>query len=265
MMTFRVRHTRLPAALAGAMLACLVQAPAQARTLAEVRQLGQISMCANDDALPFASSKPDDPGFQVELGRAVAAGLGLNLGTEWIFPRRRANTVNCDMLFDTVADSKVHEGRLLLSRPYHRSGVALGMSQSESAVNDFREIPKGRKVGVMINSIASVVLGKQGLTTSPYAFETDLVDDLRKGELYGAVVSSARLSYYIGRNPDAGLQLVHAFDQTPDLTWNIAIGLRKSDQALVDEVNQVLGRLLADGTIAAIYAKYGVQHRPPAE
>jgi len=251
------------AALAGAALALLVQAPAQARTLAEIKQLGQISMCANEDALPFASKQPDKPGFQVELGRAIAAGLGFNLSTEWIFPRRRATTVNCDMLFDSVADPKLHEGKALLSRPYHRSGVALGLAKDAPPVGDYREIEKGRKVGVMINSIASVVLGKAGISTSPYAFETDMLEDLRKAQLYGAAVSSARMSYYIASNPDAGLQLVHAFDQQPDLAWNVAVGLRKSDPALVDAVNLVLDKLLADGTIAAIYAKYGVVHRAP--
>ena len=39
-----------------------------ARTLAEVRARGMISMCANPDSLPHASNKPETPGFQVEIG-----------------------------------------------------------------------------------------------------------------------------------------------------------------------------------------------------
>jgi ABC-type amino acid transport substrate-binding protein len=39
--------------------------------------------------------------------------------------------------------------------------------------------------------------------------------------------------------------------------------MRKTDQALVDAINQVLDRMLADGTITAIYAHYGVEHRAP--
>jgi ABC-type amino acid transport substrate-binding protein len=39
--------------------------------------------------------------------------------------------------------------------------------------------------------------------------------------------------------------------------------MRKSDEALVDAVNQVMAKLLADGTITQIYAKYGVEHRLP--
>src|SRR5919197_6052045 len=87
--------------------------PSAARTLAEVKALGTIAVCANPDALPFASNRADAPGFQIELGREIAKALGVSLTTEWILPRRRASTVNCDMLFDSVNDPAVHEGPML--------------------------------------------------------------------------------------------------------------------------------------------------------
>jgi ABC-type amino acid transport substrate-binding protein len=39
--------------------------------------------------------------------------------------------------------------------------------------------------------------------------------------------------------------------------------MRRADDALVEHVNRVLAALLADGTVAAIYARYGVTHRNP--
>ncbi len=243
--------------------ALLVCAGADARTLAEVRELGFISMCANPDALPYSSSKPETPGFQVELGQAIAQGLGLKLTTEWILPRRRANVVNCDMLFDRPNDPQLHEGRLLLSRPYQKSGMALGLARDVEPVSDYRLLKQGQKVGVMVSSVASVVLGKAGKTTSPYAFQSDMLEDLEKGELYAAAISSASLSHYIARRPASGLKLAYAFDGAPDLTWDVSIGLRKSDQALLDAVNEVLGKLISEGSVARIYAKYGVEHRLP--
>jgi polar amino acid transport system substrate-binding protein len=236
---------------------------AGARTLAEVKSLGAIFMCASPDALPYASDKPETPGFQIEIGRAIAAGLGVGLNVEWIVARRRRNLVNCDMLFDSINDPEVNEGRARLSRPYQKSGVALGLRRDAEAISDFRQLKQGQKVGVMINSFASMVLGKADKSTSPYAFQSDMVDDLRKGELYGAAVSAATLSYYIFQHPDSGLRLVNAFGGVPELTWEVAVGLRKSDAALVDAVNAILEKLIADGSLARIYAKYGVEHRLP--
>jgi len=86
-----------------------------------------------------------------------------------------------------------------------------------------------------------------------------MLEDLRKGELYGAAVSSARMSYYIASNPDSGLQT--------------GTRLRSAARSHVERgpwsAQGRLGaggcgesrsrKLLADGTISAIYAKYGVR------
>jgi polar amino acid transport system substrate-binding protein len=248
------------------MCAALLLAPPQtadARTLAEVKSLGAISMCANPDALPYASNKPEAPGFQIEIGRAIAEGLGVPLSIEWILPRRRANIVNCDLMLDSINDPVVQNGRLRLSRPYQKSGLALGLGQDAEAINDFKELKKGQKVGAMVSSVANMVLSKAGKTTSPYAFQSDMVDDLAKGELYGAAVSMPTMSYYILQHPESGLRLVNAFDSEPQLTWEVSVGLRKSDQAMVDAINEILDKLIADGSLTRIYAKYGVEHRLP--
>ena len=250
-------------AIASAVLLLAAAHTAEARTLAEVKSVGTISMCANRDALPYASNKPETPGFQIEIGRAIAEGLGVPLNIEWILPRRRANVVNCDMLLDNINDDEVNEGRMRLSRPYQRSGLALGLRNDSEPVNDYTELKKGQKIGVMINSYAAMVLGKAGKSFSPYAFQSDMVEDLQKGELYGAAVSAATMSYYISQHPESGLRLVHAFDSVPQLTWEVSVGLRKADSALVEAVNQILDKLISDGTLTRIYAKYGVEHRIP--
>jgi polar amino acid transport system substrate-binding protein len=264
------RSMHLSRMRAGYAMACVCAAlllplaeNASARTLAEVKSLGAIFMCASPDALPYASNKPETPGFQIEIARAIAAGLGVSLNVEWIVARRRRNLVNCDMLLDNINDPEVNEGRARLSRPYQKSGVALGLRRDAEAISDYRQLKQGQKVGVMINSFASMVLGKAGKDTSPYAFQSDMVEDLRKGELYGAAVSAATMSYYIFQHPDSGLRLVNAFGSQPELTWEVAVGLRKSDAALVDAVNAILEKLIADGTLTRIYAKYGVEHRVP--
>lgn len=241
----------------------MLSSGASARTLAEVKYKGAISLCANPDALPFASEKADPPGFQIEIARAIAAGLGVSLELQWILPRYRANLVNCDILMDSIDDPAVYEGKLLLSKPYQRTGVALGVGPNAMLINGYDGLVKGQKVGVMINSLAQVVLGKRGISESPYAFEEDMLDDLAKGELYGAAASPATIAYYARLHPEAGLRLVHAYDGEPQLAWNVSVGMRKSDQALVDAVNQVLDKLLADGTITQIYGHYGVEHRAP--
>ena len=53
------------------------------------------------------------------------------------------------------------------------------------------------------------------------------------------------------------------YDKEPELTWTVAVGMRKSDKALVDAVNKIVDRMVEDGTMAAIYGRYGVEYRRP--
>ena len=243
-------------------LVALAAAPSLARTLAEVQARGEISMCANPDALPHASNRADVPGFQVEMGRALAAALGVRLEVDWIIPRMRASLVDCDMLFDTIVDPAVMRGPVKLSAPYQKSGVALAVRDGNDGLRGFQDLG-GRRVGVMVSSVASKLLNQRGAHTVPYAFESDMVDDLAKGELEACAVSPASIAYYIRSHPDARLRYVHAYDDEPELRWNLAVALRRSDDALVEAVDRALERLARDGSMARIYGSYGVEYRKP--
>jgi polar amino acid transport system substrate-binding protein len=47
------------------------------------------------------------------------------------------------------------------------------------------------------------------------------------------------------------------------LSWNIAVGMRGSDAALREKIDAAVERLLINGTIRDIYARYAIEHRPP--
>jgi polar amino acid transport system substrate-binding protein len=253
----------LAAALLGAAVALGAWPTAHARPLAEIKERGALALCANPNALPHASDKPDRPGFQIEIARAVAQRMGVTLTVDWIVPRSRASNADCDMLLDTIAVAEIYGSRVRLSIPYQRSGVALGVGPRAAGLESFADLKPGVRVGVMVNSVASVLLGKRELTTVPYAFEDEMVEDLASGKLDAAASSPAPIGYYRHTHPEANIRLVHAYDDEPELAWNVAIGLRRADDGLVEAVNRALGALLTDGTIARIYAGYGIEHRAP--
>ena len=236
---------------------------AAARTLAEIRARGVVSQCANPDALPYSSKQTDTPGFQIEIGRALAQGLGVSHQVEWIIPRLRAGLVDCDLLLDTIVTPETERGPVKLSHPYQRSGVALAMRGDASSVRGFGDIAPAQRIGVMINSVASKLLNERGVRTVPYAFERDMVEDVVKGEIDGCAVSPATIAYYMHVHANAGVRYVHAYDSEPELRWTVAVGMRRGDEALLDAVNAILDGLVEDGSLARIYARYGVDYRRP--
>ena len=249
-----------------------VCAPAAGRTLDAVRARGAITLCAHANALPFASRNDSPPGFQIEIARALARDLGVGLEVAWVTILFQRSSVNCDIVLDAIIDKEVQEDSpVKVSKPYQRSGVALALpagneakSETKSEVKSFGDFDKTRRVGVQVGSLAQMVLSQRGLQTTPFGFEDEMVEAVAAGTLAGAAVTPATVGYFNMTHPDSKVRLVHAYEHEPLLAWNIAVGMRGSDAALRQAIDAAVGRLLADGTIRDIYARYGIEHRTPA-
>ena len=117
--------------------------------------------------------------------------------------------------------------------------------------------------GVPVSSLASMTLNKGGVATSPFSFEDDIVAALANREIEAAAVTPATVGWFNLQHADKPLRLIPAFENDPDLNWNIAAGLIRPDDRLRARVDAAIEALLADGTIARIYAGYGIALRPP--
>ena len=167
-------------------LCCLAMA-AHARTLGEIKERGAIGLCAHPNSLPFASKTADPPGFQIELGRALARELGVSLTPDWILTAVQISRADCDIMLDAIG-----------------------------------------------------------------AHEVD-----------AAAVTATSAGYYNKHHPGHEVVVLPPDDAAPALSWNVAVGMRRPDTALKEAIDAALLRLTNDGTITAIYARYGVTLPPP--
>jgi polar amino acid transport system substrate-binding protein len=249
-------------AIIAVLLGAAAIAPAAARGLEDVKSSGTIALCAHPNSLPFASKDGRRHGFQVELAEALARQLGVKLTREWIITRYDLFRAPCDIVMDSIADAEAQrESGLQISKPYRRSGVALALRAGDK-MGSLDELGR-RKVGVLTSSIAAMTLDKRGLDTVPGLFEDELLAMLEKGEIEAAAVTPTSVGYFNLRHPDARIKLAYLFDAEPDLSWNVAVGMRRPDAELRQAIDDALTRLLADGTVKRVYAHYGVDLQPP--
>src|SRR5262252_3949307 len=102
--------------------------PIGARTLDAIHADGTLHLCAHPNSLPFASKAGDPPGFQIELGNALAHELGVSLRPDWIITQYQMRSAGCDIVLDVIADREAQgETNLRVSKPYYRTGVALAV------------------------------------------------------------------------------------------------------------------------------------------
>ena len=251
------------AALGGLLVVGFACSVAGARPLTVIRDRGVLSLCAHANALPFASKTQDPPGFQIELGRALAAELGVALQVEWVTSGMHFRTADCDIVLDTIAVPEAQaERRLILSKPYQRSGVGLALRPDTRGVETFQDLI-GRRTAVQSGSLAAMLLGQRGVPLAAFGFEEDMIDAVVRGDAQAAAVSPATVGYFNLRHPDARLRFVHAYDAEPELRWDLSVGLRRADPPFREAIDRAIDRLVSDGTVRKIYARYGIEYRPP--
>jgi len=247
--------------VAGTVLA--LDGPADARSLATIRELGTIGLCAHPNSLPFASKAGDPPGFQVELGQALAHELGGALRLDWIITQYQLRSAGCDIVLDVIADREAQgETNLAISKPYYRTGVALAVPQA-SGLTSFKSLDGHTKVGVQVGSVAAMVIGQRQVPTSTFGFEVDSLDALANHEIDAAAVTPTMAGYYNQSHPDKTFRVLALDDAEPTLAWNVAVGMVRPDQGLRDAIDGAMEKLRADGTVAKIYARYGVALQAP--
>ncbi len=243
------------AALAGGRVA--------ARSLEQIRESGSVVLCAHPNSLPFASKTADTPGFQVELARALAGQLGVSLGQEWIVTPSQVFRSNCDFVLDVIGDQSAQsESGLQVSKPYYRGGVGLAVRHG-SPVHSFADLNEHTKVGVQVGSTVAMLLNQRNVGISTFAFEDEMMEALSTHELDAAAVTATVAGYFNATHPDRAVTIIPPDDTQANTVWNLAVGLRRPDTKLREAIDAALDHLRDDGTISAIYARYGISIRSP--
>jgi polar amino acid transport system substrate-binding protein len=235
----------------------------EARSLDTIRSVGAIGLCAHPNSLPFASKAGDPPGFQVEMGQALARELGVSLKLDWIITQYQIRSADCDIMMDVIADREAQgETHLRISKPYYRTGVALAVP-SESKLTSFKSLDEHTKVGVQVGSMAAMIISQRHVPTSTFGFEVDSLEALINHEIDAAAVTPTIAAYFNLTHSDSAIRILGLDESEANLNWNVAVGMVRPDEKLRDAIEGALERLRADGTVDRIYGHYGVVLQSP--
>jgi polar amino acid transport system substrate-binding protein len=172
-------------------------------------------------------------------------------------------SAGCDIVLDVIADREAQgETNLKISKPYYRTGVALAVLPT-SQLTSFKSLDERTKVGVLVGSIAAMTLGQRHVPTSTFGFEVDSLEALANREIDAAAVTPTMASYFNETHPDKVVRILGFDDSEPNLSWNVAVGMVRPDDAFRNAVDEAVDRLSADGTIERIYHGYGVTLQKP--
>jgi polar amino acid transport system substrate-binding protein len=225
----------------------------------------RLRVCADPDNLPFTGADPRRQGMYLELAEILAERLGAQITYVWWrnFQGKRSIRLTllagkCEVYFGLPYVQGFMGKRLLLSQPFFRVGYAI-VAPKSSQINHLDDL-RGKSVGVQFASPPQNLLASQaGVETVTFRYPVEAMEALRAGHIDVAFIwgpTAGYLNLY---------QLQNTYDVTPvagpDLQWQVAIGLPKTETALKANLDRELSQL--QHTITRLAMKYGLPVSEP--
>lgn len=204
----------------------------------------------------YAADGKTPVGFDIELGRAVAAKLGLEaefIDTAWdgIFAGLETNKYDCVMSAATITPERLQS--MEFSKPYVGNGQTIVVRANARFNPASPKDLEGKIVAYQAETTSDIFMEKQakaGLKFTPAEFDKviNAYDELKLGRC-DAVVSDALVYANYADDPAFASAWVGSADEY------FGVAIRKGNSALVEKVNAAIDDMLADGTMKALYIK----------
>ena len=244
--------------LAALMLSALLTVTASADLLDQIQERGTIIIGLEGDWAPWSFVDENDElaGFDVEVARAIAAKLGVEvqfIPGEWDGLFAGMDAGRYDIVINGVEVTPERTEKYDFTEPYAYIRTALIVRGDNETIKTFDDL-KGKKTA---NSIASTYMNlaeDYGAT----CYGVDTLDETLTMVLQGRVDATlnAIVSYtdYMAQHPDANLKVV----ATTDDASNVSIPMRKGEEtaSLMEAINQAIAELHEEGMISELSLKY---------
>lgn len=231
-----------------------------------------LRVCADPDNLPYSNERGE--GFENRIAQVVADELHAELRYEWFptlraFVRKTMGAGLCDVFIGVPAQFE----RVMTTRPYYRSAYVF-VSRRDAAIRSFDDPRLAKvRVGVQLigNDLAATppgyALAARGITQNVEGFPTmgdgpatqRIVQALAEGRLETALAWGPQAGYFAARAPvPLRVSIATAPPEAAGMPFEfaIAMGVKRGNKPLRDELNAVLEKRRAD--IDAILAAYHV-------
>jgi quinoprotein dehydrogenase-associated probable ABC transporter substrate-binding protein len=239
-----------------------------------------LRVTADPNNLPFTNEKRQ--GFENKLAELIAKELGADLQYSWRAQRRGffRETLK-ENRADLVLGVPAHFDLALTTRPYYRSSYVfvyrkdkgLSIRSLDDPVlrklkigvqmigNDGRNTPPAHALanrGIIDNVAGYTVYGDYSQDNPP----AGIIQAVARGEIDVAIAWGPLAGYFASRQtvPLAVVPVSPSADPELPFTFDIAMGVRKGNKALRDEVDAILARKQAE--IDAILDQFGIPRIP---
>ncbi|MCV2510758.1 ABC transporter substrate-binding protein [Leclercia pneumoniae] len=215
---------------------------------------------------PFESKNPqgDVVGFDIDLGNAICAKLQAKCfwvenNFDGIIPSLKARKF--DAILSGMYITEKRKEQIAFSDKIY-SGPAFLVARKNSLPDNSLAQLKGKTIGVEQGSAQETYANQkwrgEGVNVVAYQGADQVIRDLESGRIDGAVLSGVMAEYsFLSKPQGKAFGFVGGALQDDALFGaGAAIGLRKEDDKLRQELNGAIAAILADGTYKKLADRY---------
>ena len=207
----------------------------------------------------YTNENDEIVGFDIDVAEEVCARMGVELVKEpidWDTKEQDLAVGRIDCIWNGMSINPSREEQMNLSEPYMKNEMVFVVPASSdvASMNDLA----GKNIAVQNGSSAQDILEASELYTSDtpvtvtaMATNVEALQQLELGLVDAVFLDSVVANYQI---TSAGKDYKVLPDGLEEEEY--AIGFRKEDQALRDEVQKILGEMKADGKLGEISTKW---------
>ncbi|WP_255694666.1 glutamate ABC transporter substrate-binding protein [Actinomycetospora soli] len=251
-----------------------VQVPGSA-TFAKIQQAGRVKMGVKNDQPGLGVQDPTTgqyTGFDIEMGRMIAAGLGVpadRIDYVVVPSAAREDAISrgdVDYYVGTYTINDNRKQRVGFAGPYYQAGQDLLVRADDTSITGPQTL-MGKKVCSVTGSTPIQRVRQQNLTQPENVVEfqtySQCVNQLIARQVDAVTTDDAILKGFAAQDPQQLKVVGQVFSQEP-----YGIGVPRDDVAFRNKVNDLLQQAETDGTWQRIYdatlGKSGTPATPPA-
>lgn len=236
-------------------------------TLDQVKKSGELVIASSPDFPPFESLDGNGNvyGIEIDLLNAICKDLGVSLKIEQVdfesvIPGVIAGKYNVGVSGISVTESRLKNS--LFTDPYCLAAQSIVVTK-DSPITCKADLD-GKKIAVQTATTAEEFCMANGYSVNAYVANNDAEMALVEGKVDAWVIddltAAAMVAEYNAEHGDTLVILPEAMTTEP-----YAFALAFGSETLVEAMNESIAKLLADGTIAGLFEKYGAPFTSPAK
>lgn len=248
------------------MIACLTGCGASGKTLADVQKAGKLTIATSPDFPPFEAlgDNGEVVGIEIDILNLICAELGVELDIQQVdfdsvLPGVQAGKY--DMGVSGISVTPAREENTLFTAPYCLAAQAIVVLK-DSAITCKADLD-GKTVSVQTGTTAEEFCMGAGYTVNAYTANADAQEALISGKVDAWVIDDLTAAEMVKLyNEEHGETLVVLGEAMT--TEPYAFAFMKGSDDLVNAINEIINKLVADGTIAEIFAKHEAPYTAPS-